>query len=180
MADQPAIKVTAPGNKRLPQANRRERKAPKVATRKKGRINQALDGFAEQYEKQNPGRSAQWVYSPAHNPELSNIMSRRSQGYRPVDASELGSDSTYQDDEGEVRVGDLLLMSIADEEREEILQEKRERAEDQIQSVEADYYDNITSLGNNDHGRPRMSPAGRSVIEKRDHEYEYHQREEED
>jgi hypothetical protein len=152
-------------------------RVPKISARKAGKVGQVMEGLAAAYEQKYPDRKVRWVYSPLHRGELSNVMTRRAQGYSPVLAEDLGSLDGF-DPSDQVRVGDCILMSITAEERKEIEAEIKSRADEQARSVESEYYHTVGSLDSREAGQPRMRPSGRAVIEERDREFEIHQRKE--
>jgi hypothetical protein len=148
---------------------------PTVDSRKAGQVGQMLEGLALAFKEKFPDREVRWVYSPLHRGELSNIMTKRAQGYKPVFVKDIGTLDGFDPDE-QVRISDLVLMSIPKEVHKKIEAEVKERADEQLKSVEQEYYDKIGTLDARDGADPRMRPAGRAVIEERDHEYEIEQR----
>ena len=121
---------------------------------------------------------SRWVYSPEHKRELSNVVSRMSEGYQRVDISELGEGLEDYVVGDEVRVGDVILMKISRIEKTELVEELAARAQDQTQSVEAGFYEGIADLGLKDsHGDDvRARPTGRTTIEERELDYDIEQR----
>jgi len=153
------------------------RTAPaRVRTRKKGKVGGVLDGIAAEYDELNPGRKSRWIFAPENKPDVSNIMGRRAEGWRMVKASEIG-DGTIPDLEKDeiVRISDVVLMSIDVESYAELVQEKRELAQAQIESVEREYYDKIMQESQKVPDRYRMTPRGEVTVEERLHEYEIEQ-----
>lgn len=136
--------------------------------------------YAKMYEDNNSGREARWVYHPEHKPELSNVIARRAQGYVPVLGKEVpGLEIPGAGDDEAVRVGDVVLMSIATDDREEIRQELKERADESAQAIEREFYKDteaITAQGMTEQSRAR--PRGHARIEEREFVFDYVQRSE--
>lgn len=120
-----------------PRANR----IPRVRTRTPGKVNRILEGIAQMFKDENTTMDCRWVYHPEHKRELSNVIARRSEGYQHVRIADLGEDASDFLDADEVRVGDVVLMKISRMEREELLQELAERAKEQSDSVEGNFYE---------------------------------------
>lgn len=156
-----------------------EAMVPAVDSKKAGQVGQMLEGLALAYKKKYPDREVRWVYSPLHRGELSNVMMKRAQGYKPVLVKDIGSLDGFEP-EDRVRIGDCILMSIPAEKRRRLEAEVKERADEQLKQVEQDYYDKVSNLDAREGAEPRMRPAGRAVIEERDREYEIKQRDKED
>jgi len=148
---------------------------PQVDSKKAGHVGKTLEGIALAYKQKHPDRECRWVYSPLHRGELSNVMTKRSQGYKPVMVKDVGMLDGFNP-EDQMRVGDLVLMAIHQETHKKLEEEVKERADEQLKQVEREYYDQIQNLDVRDGQDPRMRPAGRAVIEERDHEYEHKQR----
>lgn len=151
---------------------------PRIMTRSRGRITETLEGLAEQYEEANPGMKCRWVYSPEHKPELSNVISRKAQGYKTV-TGELhpnASEMLGLEDSEPVRVGDLILMAVPKEIYEQIRRELEERAQSEAERVNEEFYDEvekISTAGMRSEHKPR--PRGRAVIEEREFEFDVEQ-----
>lgn len=148
---------------------------PQVDSKKAGHVGQTLEGIALLYKQKHPDREVCWVYSPLHRGELSNVMTKRSQGYIPVMVKDVGTLDGFKSSD-QMRVGDLVLMSVEKEIHEKLEAEVKERADEQLNQIEQEYYENIGALDAREGAEPRMRPAGRAVIEERDHEYEDKQR----
>ncbi len=145
------------------------RNPPVVRARQAGKVSGTLESIAELFRKNNPGRVPRWVYDPKHRPDLSNVLSRLSSGYRKVEIDELGDEAPDLRSEGEVRVGDLILMSISQEDRLELEKEMARRNEEQKKSVERSFYEAIDSIHvDKQTERTRARPRGRSVIEEKE------------
>ncbi len=150
---------------------------PKVTVAGRGRINSMMNRLASMYVELNPDRAVRWVYSPMHRPELSTVLGRRAQGFAPVLVEDLHEEIPGMKPDEEVRVGDLILMSIEKEARDEMRAELKERALEQARSVDRAYYDSLTAETVSPSGEVhRARPRGRSVIEELEHSYELKQR----
>jgi hypothetical protein len=135
-----------------------------------GRMNRRMKQLSDLYIGQNPGKATRWVYSPAHKPDLSNVLSRQADGYQVVYNKDLGSDFAASlpglKPEEPVRIGDVVLMSIAAEVQKAFQAELDQLAKGEMQRVEQEFHHSIEDIGGpglND--RYRARPRGRSVIE---------------
>lgn len=154
--------------------------APKVNVKSAGRISATLEGIADDYRRQYPDREVRWVYHSATKPELSNVMSRRAEGYdlvKPDEFTESITASSFTDEKGLIRVADVVLMSILAGQREANRAARQDMASDQLASVK-DNYD--ASMGSARSGRHRATARGAVKLEPKDHEYEIEQRSRED
>ena len=149
---------------------------PRVTVQSKGRVTQMMEQLADLYKAKHPDRDVRYVYSPVHRPDLSNVLTRRAQGYIPVIAQELGTDVPGIKADEDVRVGDVVLMSIERATREAISQELEDLAKEQSSSVERSFYDSIESMGDGVSEEHKPRPRGRSVIEEREFAYDIEQR----
>ena len=156
------------------------RRVPLVKMKTAGKVSRTLEGLAVMFRAANPDMACRWVYSPEHKKELSNVLSRKSDGYQEVFGRELGSDAASLINEEEVvRVSDVILMKISSMEREELKEELAGRAQEQAEAVEAKFYDTQEDFGVEDKNTGtvhRGVPRGRVVIEERDHVYDVEQR----
>lgn len=142
---------------------------PLVSTSNSGRINTMMDNLSNMYESQNSGMKCRWVYSPEHRSDLSNVLTRRAQGYLPVVLKDMGQDIPgFIKPDDPIRVGDVVLMGVATEVAELLKSEIAERARNQVDAVEAGYYESTESMSDGHRGEHRARPRGRSVIEERD------------
>ena len=156
-------------------------KRPSVRVRARGRVSSLMDQLGELYRSQHEGRDCRWVYAPSHKPELSNVMSRRAQGYVEVTFTELPEATDLMRGLGPddaVRVGDVILMSIEAELRDIFKQELQEDALEQGKRVERSYYDEISKLEDMgpDGKAHRSTPRGSVDISVKELEFEYEQR----
>jgi hypothetical protein len=157
-----------------------DKKPPFVRVRSAGRVSGLLETLAQAYENANSGFSCRWVYSPEHRPELSNVIARKSQGYRNVLISELDSEIASDiagTDTEIVRIGDAVLMAIPTEVRRELENEVSEASKAQMLSVEKSYYDEVDSAFVRDKGRAhRLKARGKVQIQEEDYEYDIQQK----
>ena len=155
-----------------------EPRVPEVTVASKGRVGQMLDSLADMYKKENPGRGCRWVYSPLHKPELSHVLGRMAQGYQSVLVTELGNAIPGMKEEEEVRISDLVLMSIPAAIQKQIQAELNERAAEQARAVDRAFYEEQDKVeAEAPGGEVHRSPArGRAVIEERTLEYDEEQR----
>ena len=85
-----------------------------------------LDSVANPYKEAHPEKAIRWVYSPEHNQTASQIYKRQAQGYAIVDPTDEELDYPHGITGSQVRVADLVLMSI----------DKELRVEDEAQAHE--------------------------------------------
>lgn len=147
--------------------------APAVTVKsQEGRMNRRLKMLSDMYLKNHPGKSTRWVYSPEHKPDLSNVVSRQADGYALVYNKDLGKE--FLDSlpglkpEDAVRIGDVVLMSIAAEAQKAFQRELDERAKGELERVEKEFHQNISDMevpGGKMREEYRARPRGRSVIE---------------
>lgn len=156
----------------------RPRKVPRVRTRHPGKVNRILEGLAQMFKDHNGEWDCRWVYHPEHKKELSNVIARKSEGYQHVALTDLGDDITDFIDGDEVRVGDVVLMKISRVEREELKEELAERAQEQSNSIDSGFYEEVEGVETRSKSGEvhRARPRGRTVIEERDLEIDQEQR----
>lgn len=165
-----------------------DRVAPRISARKRGRVTNTLEMFATQFKKNNPEKDCRWIYDPISKPELSGVMGRMAQGYRVVYGKDLGDEtmlevSGLKADE-KIRVGDVVLMGVPIAVRDELREDNRMAAAEQLSKIDQDFYQNIQSIDKggkesadtNLESRHRPRPIGRSVIEEREFEFDIEQR----
>lgn len=124
-----------------------------VGVRKRGLLNQMLDGPAAKFEELHPDMRVRWEFAPpTGTPAMASVgdntfvAAREAMGYRVVDASELGDVTAHQQKSGPVRCGDLVMMAAPREIHEALMQEDAEAAEADLRLPETTYRDHIESL----------------------------------
>lgn len=152
---------------------------PKVRVRNRGKVSSTLEMFKGLYKERYPDRAVRYVYDPGHKPELSGVLGRQAMGYRKVMLGDIGMASTSDDEKNEVRVGDLVLMSVSMDEAEEERKELSDRAREQMLMVDKQFRDQIeaeaeasAAKAGGGRKRPDIAPVGGAKIEERLHEYE--------
>ena len=154
-------------------------RVPSVAASAPGKINRTLESLGEIYKQKFPERDCRWVYSPEHRRELSNVIARNAEGYRRVMVRDLGVDLEGLENDDVVRVGDVILMGISREEREELAVDKQQLADEQVRTVEREYYETSEEMFDETRTQSDESsgaPRGRSKTQIRTHEYDAEQR----
>ena len=161
-------------------SKKKDRKRPAIHVRARGRVSAIMDQLGATYRELNPERDCRWVYAPTHKPELSNVLSRRAQGYTEVTLKELPDAEPLMrglSSDDAVRVGDTILMSIEAELREIFKEELHSDAMEQGERVQRSYYEAQEQLEEQGSGRQHRGAArGSANIEIREKEYEYEQR----
>lgn len=158
-----------------------EKKTPSIRVKARGRISGLMDQLGEAYRERHPDRDCRWVYAPTHKPELSNVLSRRAQGYQEVcivDLPEAEGMMAGLSPDDVVRVADTVLMSIEAELREIFKKELHSDAVEQGERVEKKYYEQLLAAEEEAGTGAKYSatPRGRVHIEEKELEYEYEQR----
>lgn len=154
---------------------------PKTRVQSAGRISATLEGIADAFRRTHPQLEPRWIYDPKHKPELSGTMSRLAMGYSFVtwgqfDSAGLARPPEAKDDES-VRVADSVLMAVPVEIKRELERENAERAAEELRRVDRQYYEAIEGLGQKLDDRHKPRPRGTAVIEEREYEFDYTQRE---
>jgi hypothetical protein len=162
---------TSDGDKRVTPEREVKNAAPVTRVKSAGRVSRRLEVLAKMYLRTRPDKAVRFVYSPEHKPELSNVTSRHIDGYRMVYVKDLG------DDVGEmlpgmkpkdpVRVGDVVMMSIDADVRQELLAELDQAAAGELDRVEEEFHGAVKDMelevGMRDEYKAR--PRGRSLTE---------------
>ncbi len=159
----------------------KEKKTPSIRVKARGRISGLMDQLGDAYRKHFPDRDCRWVYAPTHKPELSNVLSRRAQGYEEVcicDLPEAEGLMAGLSPDDVVRVADTILMSIEAELREIFKSDLHSEAVEQSERVERKYYEELRALEEEAKtgSKHKVTPRGRLTIEEKTLEYEYEQR----
>ena len=158
-----------------------KKKGAGIHVRARGRVSAIMDQLGAIYRAANPDRDCRWVYAPTHKPELSNVLSRRAQGYIEVRFKDLPDAEPLMRGLGPddaVRVGDTILMSIEAELRQIFKDDLHAHALEQGERVQRSYYERQEELAETSgSGRKHKGVARGSVsIQERTHEFEYEQR----
>lgn len=127
----------------------KQKKPPRVRAGTRGHVNTILDSLAEKYKENNPGQDCRWVYAPEDRQDYSKVLQRRVVGYKPVSPDELGDDGTaelFTNSKGVIRVGDLILMGIEGEQRQELLSEAVTDAKEEAARVKKQFYDQVEQV----------------------------------
>lgn len=154
---------------------------PKVRARNRGTITSTLERYREAYVAQHPGKMARYVYHPEHKPELSKVLERQAAGYQLVKFGHLGIELPEGiSKDANVRVADLVLMSVDKEVAQQLAAENLRNAQQQMTSVQSKYYSDIEQVAeghrNPEHQRPGARPIGSAAIATKDFEYNIEQR----
>jgi hypothetical protein len=161
--------------------------APTVRVERAGKISSMLEGVADMFRKANPGMDCRYVYNPTHKPEMSNVMSRLTQGYRVVTYADLGDTDLKliapgKTPDDQVQVADLVLMSMPAEERARMIAAQEETNREELLRVEREFYDNTRSVSaETKDGRTHgLNPHGKASIQVREAQHDVEQRTEEE
>ncbi len=162
---------TSDGDTRRTPEKAAKRSAPVTRVKSGGRVSRRLEVIAEIYLRTRPNKAVRFVYSPEHKPELSNVTSRHIDGYRTVYVKDLGDDVGEMmpgiKSEDPVRVGDVIMMSIDAEIRQEIQDDLDQAATGELSRVEEEFHHAVEDMtlktGMRDEYKSR--PRGRSLTE---------------
>lgn len=141
---------------------------PRARVKSAGKVSRRLDSFAKLFKENNPGQDCRWVFDPAHKPDMSNVYGRQADGYAVVSPDQLGPDfrETSSDKKGVVvRVGDVILMSIAEDIRTGYQKEQDDLAADELSRVNHEFHESIDEVNKNVRPEHRLRPRGSSVTE---------------
>lgn len=116
-----------------------------TGVRERGLLNTMLDEPAMKFEQLHPDLKAKWEHSPSSG-DTSMVVYREAQGFRLVDASELGPVTESAQREGPIRRGDLVLMAAPREVYEAILAADAEAADLDYRQPELTYKEHMKNL----------------------------------
>ena len=116
-----------------------------AAVRNRGMLNAMLDGPATQYETAHPGMKCRWEYWPP-NGDNTRVVAREAQGFRLVDAADMGAKEPSAQKAGVVRRGDVVLMTGPEALVALIAQEDAEAAQEDWKLPETTYREHIADL----------------------------------
>lgn len=166
MSEDSLLSRVGAGARRAPTEEGKKR-APRTRVKRGGKVNRRLKALADMYLAGHPGQEVRFVYHPQHKPDLSNVVSRQTDGWRLCYVKDLGDDVAEilpgMKSEEMVRVGDAVMMFIAADIRQEYREEMDAINEEEKGRVEEDFYAAIDEIEANPEHKPR--PRGRSVIE---------------
>lgn len=171
MTDTPRRGPPAPA----PVTQERKSRAPVTRVKSGGRINRRLQELQTLFERNNPGRSVRWVYDPQHKPDLSNVLSRQVDGFVMAYVKDLGESMALpgMKPDDPVRVGDTVMMHIAEAEAQEMRADLNRAASDEMTRVDQEFQaavDEITHTKAGKEYKPR--PLGTSLTEEVEREVE--------
>lgn len=118
-----------------------------AAVRARGILNRMLDGPVQAFERGNPGWRARWEYCPPSG-DKTFVVAREGMGFRIVDARELGEEfmTPSGQREGQVKIGDLILMAGPEDLVNEIEEEDARMAYEDFKLPEEAYRQHIRGI----------------------------------
>ena len=145
-------------------------KAPVTRVKAAGRLSARLEALAKMYTDNHPNTVVRMVYDPQHKPDLSNLLSRQVDGYRMVFVKDLGDDIAVLlpgiKPEEPVRVGDTVMMFIAEDVHAEMRADQDQRTADELTRVEAEFQASIEEIATEKGGKTyHARPMGTSLTE---------------
>lgn len=116
-----------------------------TAVRERGLLNSMLDEPAHAFMQAHPDMMCKWEFSPTSG-DNSMVTYREAQGFRLVDASELGTVTQSSQKTGPLRRGDLVLMAAPQDVYQSILDADAEAADLDYKVPETAYKDHMNNL----------------------------------
>lgn len=116
-----------------------------AAVRARGVLNHMLDGPVERYEKANPGMRARWEYCDPKG-DTTQIVYREGMGFKLVQMDELGELQPSEKTEGNIKVGDLILMAAPEYIVDAIEMADAKAAWDDWKLPETSYKENLSGI----------------------------------
>lgn len=111
-----------------PTKEKKRQRPPSIRSRQRGMYNTMMDSCEAAFKLNNPDRSIYWVADPEHDKKFSQVSKRQMMGYELVDAQNEDIKKVMGEIGSTVRIGDVVMMSIPTEWRDEIIAEKNELA----------------------------------------------------
>ena len=148
--------------------------APKVNVSSSGRVSAILEGIADEFKRQHTDQAVRWVFHSARKPELSNVVSRMSEGYSLIEPKEFQGYpiDPYVDEKGMIRLGDVILMKIPSGQRQANKVERQRMADQQLSSVKDGFKSSMATVREGEH---TATARGGLKLEERDHDLSYEQ-----
>lgn len=156
---------------RITPSKDKKARAPHTRVRSGGKVGKRLKLLADMYIEGHPEMGVRFVYSPEHKPELSNVTSRHIDGYRTCYVKDLGGDAGEMlpgmKPEDPVRVGDVVMMAVAEAIRQEMRDDLDALNAEEMDRVQEEFYDAVDEMklksGMRDEYKPR--PRGTTKTE---------------
>lgn len=147
-----------------------DRKAPpRVKARQRGGVNTAIDMIVDQLREANPDKEYRFVYAPPQGSSLAQVARRSAMGYRVVDLeSEDDIDTPFPQKGSKAVMGDVVLMEIDKDLREEEEEYLEELASEDARRSQEAYHRHLEE--NTQDGRVYASPSGEVTVEERSYE----------
>lgn len=114
--------------KTAPTKEKKRQRPPSIRSRQRGMYTTMMDACVAAFKKNNPDRTPYWVADPEHDKKYSQVAKRQMMGYELVDAQNEDIQKVMGEIGSTVRIGDVVMMSIPTEWRDEIIEEKNELA----------------------------------------------------
>ena len=146
--------------------------APRVNVSSSGRISAVLEGVAAEFKRLHPGQDCRWVFHSARKPELSNVISRMTEGYSMIEPKQFKGYpiEPYVDEKGMIRVGDTVLMQIPTGQRKVNAEARQRMADQQLRSVKEGAANSMEQVREGDH---KLHVRGGLKFEEREHDLNY-------
>lgn len=161
-------------NAKKPSADEKAEKkvyAPKVSVSSRGKINTTLELIAGEFRRLHPDQECRWVFDSAHNPSISNVVSRASEGYSLVkpddfEGGEIPNFESFIDEKGNVRMADTVLMKIDAGQRAVNANEMQRLADAEMERVKYSFQEAAKEVMAGDHALTTRGSVKTKVVEK--------------
>ena len=140
---------------------------PRVRARMRAKMTAVLENPVEKLRAKNPDKDYRFVRVPVEGEDFGAMDMRSMMGYKPVsrEESEVDGHSSTGDF---IRVGDVILMEIDKEERQEILADLTEEALAEASRPEETYKASVRAHRVRGQG---AEPVGEIEYHETEHEY---------
>lgn len=144
-----------------------ERKTPpRVRARHRGQVNSALEAIVEELREKNPDKAYRFVYAPPQGSRVAQVARRNAMGYEVTDLDAEALETAFSKG-STVVVGDVVLMEIDKELREEDEEHLKELALEEARRPKEAFY---RAMERNKHRGLGATPTGEVSYDEREYE----------
>ncbi len=114
------------GKKAAPKPTKAKKRPrpPYLRARQRGTYTAMMEECEKAFKAKNPDREIYWAADPEHDKKFSKVPKRQMMGYELVDAQTDEIKQVMGEIGSQVRIGDLVMMSIPRDWRDEIAADK--------------------------------------------------------
>lgn len=164
MAENTSLKPKSEGSKGSKTSKRK--RPPRVRARHRGQVNSALEAIVEELKEKNPDKAYRFVYAPPQGSRVAQVARRNAMGYEVTDLDAEALETAFAKG-STVMVGDVILMEIDKELREEDERHLKELAREESRRPKEAFY---RALDRNKHRGMGATPSGDVSFEEREYE----------